>query len=152
MSDTQHIIKKYSNRRLYDAARSRYITLQDIKALVFSHTPFKVVDANSGENITESILLQIIMAEEENQPNSLFTQQTLLDLICAYQDSSKDAMRRYLEYSTDAFKQQFDLLQNPLANPGAQALSHSLTEMAEKNLAFWQDFLQPKSAGSKSTT
>ncbi|HET9650682.1 MAG TPA: polyhydroxyalkanoate synthesis regulator DNA-binding domain-containing protein, partial [Usitatibacter sp.] len=58
------IIKKYPNRRLYDTETSNYITLSEVKQLVLSHTDFRVVDAKSNEDLTRSILLQIILEEE----------------------------------------------------------------------------------------
>jgi polyhydroxyalkanoate synthesis repressor PhaR len=64
MSEDTRLIKKYPNRRLYDTATSSYITLADVKKLVLGQTPFKVVDAKSSEDLTRSILLQIILEEE----------------------------------------------------------------------------------------
>jgi len=61
---SQRLIKKYPNRRLYDTQASIYITLADVKQLVLSNEPFHVIDAKSGEDLTRSILLQIILEEE----------------------------------------------------------------------------------------
>jgi polyhydroxyalkanoate synthesis repressor PhaR len=63
MADTR-LIKKYPNRRLYDTRTSSYITLSDVKELVLKNEEFQVVDAKSGEDLTRSILLQIILEEE----------------------------------------------------------------------------------------
>ena len=65
MTETQRLIKKYPNRRLYDTRTSAYITLADIKELVLQHENFTVVDAKSGEDLTRAILLQIILEEEK---------------------------------------------------------------------------------------
>jgi polyhydroxyalkanoate synthesis repressor PhaR len=62
--DQQRLIKKYPNRRLYDTRTSTYITLADVKELVLSHEDFSVIDAKSNEDLTRSILLQIILEEE----------------------------------------------------------------------------------------
>jgi polyhydroxyalkanoate synthesis repressor PhaR len=61
---TQHLIKKYPNRRLYDTQTSSYITLVDVKQFVLENDDFAVVDAKTGEDLTRSILLQIILEEE----------------------------------------------------------------------------------------
>lgn len=64
MSESSRLIKKYPNRRLYDTKTSAYITLSDVKDLVLTTEPFKVLDAKNGEDLTRSILLQIILEEE----------------------------------------------------------------------------------------
>ena len=66
MSEETRLIKKYPNRRLYDTATSSYITLADVKKLVLQQVPFKVADAKSNEDLTRSILLQIILEEESS--------------------------------------------------------------------------------------
>ena len=77
MSEPLRLVKKYPNRRLYDTRTSAYITLSDVKDLVLSHEGFKVVDAKTGDDLTRSILLQIII-EEEAAGVPLFT----TDLLC----------------------------------------------------------------------
>lgn len=87
MSETSsqplHLIKKYANRRLYDSYTSSHITLQDIRNLVITETPFQVVEAKSGEDITRSILLQIIQeAEADGEP--IFSADSLKTIIRFY--------------------------------------------------------------------
>ena len=77
------LIKKYPNRRLYDTRTSSYITLADVKALVLKHEQFQVVDAKTGEDLTRSILLQIIL-EEEAGGMPMFTSDLLSQLIRFY--------------------------------------------------------------------
>ena len=74
-------IKKYPNRRLYDTSKSQYINLEAIKALVMSSQDFQVVDSKTDENLTKSILLQIITEQEGNEGQSLLTQTVLKQLI-----------------------------------------------------------------------
>ena len=76
MFKTGRLIKKYPNRRLYDTRESAYITLCDVKILVLSGENFSVIDARSGEDLTRSILLQII-AEEEEAGVPLFSEKLL---------------------------------------------------------------------------
>ena len=81
--DEQHIIKKYPNRRLYDTQTSTYITLADVKQMVLAHDTFRVVDAKTNDDLTRSIMLQIIL-EEENEGVSLFTTEMLAQIIRSY--------------------------------------------------------------------
>ena len=96
------LIKKYPNRRLYDTKTSRYITLNDIKALVLAAESFKVQDAKSGEELTRSILLQIII-EEETAGVPLFTTELLTQMICFYGHSMQGMLGKYLETNMKSF-------------------------------------------------
>lgn len=74
------VIKKYPNRRLYDTAESRYVTLADINRLIADETDLVVIDKNSGKDITRSILLQIISEQEQNG-ETMISQEYLIDII-----------------------------------------------------------------------
>lgn len=95
------LIKKYPNRRLYDTKTSMYITLADVKQLVLDNEPFEAVDAKSGEDITRSILLQIIL-EEEAAGVPMFSEQVLADIIRFYGHAMQGFMGIYLEKSIQA--------------------------------------------------
>ena len=92
----QRIIKKYPNRRLYDTNTSAYITLAEIKQLVMGNEPFVVRDAKTGEDITRSILLQIIL-EEEAGGSPMFTAAVLANIIRFYGHAMQGFMGGYLE-------------------------------------------------------
>jgi polyhydroxyalkanoate synthesis repressor PhaR len=96
------IIKKYPNRRLYDTETSAYITLADVKQFVLEAHPFEVQDARSGENLTRSILLQIIL-EEESGGVPMFSADMLANIIRYYGHSMQGLMGNYLERSIAAF-------------------------------------------------
>ncbi|MFA9438441.1 polyhydroxyalkanoate synthesis repressor PhaR [Uliginosibacterium sp. sgz301328] len=96
------LIKKYPNRRLYDTASSCYITLADVRDLVLAGEEFQVVDAKSGEDITRSILLQIIL-EEESGGTPMFTSDLLAQMIRFYGNAMQGFMGRYLENNIKAF-------------------------------------------------
>jgi polyhydroxyalkanoate synthesis repressor PhaR len=98
----QRIIKKYPNRRLYDTKHSTYITLFDIKGLVMTQEPFVVLDAKTGEEITRSILMQIIL-EEESSGHPLFTTQSLMQMIRFYGNSLQGMMSPFLEQNINQF-------------------------------------------------
>ncbi len=96
------VIKKYPNRRLYDTLTSNYIALSDIKQLVMSGTPFKVIDAKSEEDITRSLLLQIIL-EEEAGGAPLFSEAVLANIIRTYGHTMQGFMGSYLEKNLQVF-------------------------------------------------
>src|SRR5450631_1839481 len=96
------ILKKYPNRRLYDTEISSYITLAEVKAMVLSGTAFEVRDAKSGEDLTRSILLQIIL-EEESGGVPMFSAQTLSQIIRFYGHAMQGVMGTMLEKNMAAF-------------------------------------------------
>jgi len=102
MAPTTRLIKKYPNRRLYDTQTSAYITLADVKQLVLENEDFKVLDAKSGEDLTRSILLQIIL-EEEAGGAPLFSSVMLAQIIRFYGHAMQGMMGSYLEKTMQAF-------------------------------------------------
>jgi len=96
------LIKKYPNRRLYDTQTSTYVTLSDIKNLVMAGEAFKVVDAKTEDDLTRSILLQIIL-EEEAGGSPVFSTQMLSQIIRFYGNSMQGLMGNYLEKTMQSF-------------------------------------------------
>lgn len=128
MSDTR-VIKKYPNRRLYDTATSSYITLADVKKLVLESIDFKVVDAKTGEDLTRSILLQIIL-DEEAAGAPMFSSDVLSHIIRFYGNAMQGMMKTFLEKNIQTFMQMQQRLQeqsrgalnpNTMLNPDAWA-------------------------------
>ena len=101
-ASSPRLIKKYPNRRLYDTHTSAYITLADIKQLVLDHEPFEVVDAKSAEDLTRSILLQIIL-EEESGGVPIFSSMALQQIIRFYGHSMQGVMGAFLDKNIQAF-------------------------------------------------
>jgi polyhydroxyalkanoate synthesis repressor PhaR len=99
-----HIIKKYPNRRLYDTQTSSYVTLAEVKQLVLKARPFAVRDAKTGEDLTRSILLQIIL-EEEAAGVPLFSEQALANIIRFYGHASQSYMGSMLDSQLNALAQ-----------------------------------------------
>lgn len=104
MSEASRLIKKYPNRRLYDTKLSAYISTQDVKELVLAGDDFTVVDAKSGEDLTRSVLLQII-TEQENKTdgNPLFSIKVLSEMIKTHGESTQNMLGTYLESNIEAF-------------------------------------------------
>ncbi|UCH17260.1 MAG: polyhydroxyalkanoate synthesis repressor PhaR [Burkholderiales bacterium] len=101
-ADGTRILKKYPNRRLYDTHASSYITLADVKKMVLEHQPFEVRDAKSGEDLTRSILLQIIL-EEETAGMPIFSTDMLSHIIRFYGNAMQGMMGAYLEKNLQTF-------------------------------------------------
>ncbi|MEX0730624.1 MAG: polyhydroxyalkanoate synthesis repressor PhaR [Aquisalimonadaceae bacterium] len=136
MSDVR-IIKKYPNRRLYDTAISSYITLVDVKRLVIDGVDFQVVDAKTKEDLSRTILLQII-SEEEEGGEPIFSSELLAQIIRSYGGNMQNLLTSYLEKSMDMWSDQQRAFRERTrdfmdANPMTM-----LTQIAERNLAMWQ--------------
>jgi len=114
-ADALRLIKKYPNRRLYDTRTSIYITLADVKALVLKHEQFQVVDAKTGDDLTRSILLQIIL-EEEAGGMPMFTSDLLSQLIRFYGNAMQGMVGNYLEKNMQTFVQVQKQLQEQSRN------------------------------------
>ncbi len=117
MAAETRLIKKYPNRRLYDTTTSSYITLVDVKQLVLDHVKFKVVDAKSEEDLTRSILLQIIL-EEEGSGVPIFSSEMLCQIIRFYGHALQEMMGGYLEKNIQTFME----IQNKLQDQGVTKL------------------------------
>ena len=101
-TDGPRVLKKYPNRRLYDTQTSSYITLTDVKQMVLNAEVFEVRDAKSGEELTRSILLQIIL-EEESAGMPMFSTQMLAQLIRFYGHTMQGMMGEYMERNLQGF-------------------------------------------------
>ena len=103
MSEDVRVIKKYPNRRLYDTATSSYITLADVKKLVLENVAFKVEDAKTHDDLTRSILLQIILEEESAQGAPMFSCDMLTNIIRFYGNTMQGMMGNFLEKNVATF-------------------------------------------------
>ncbi len=133
MSEPVRLIKKYPNRRLYDTKTSAYITLGDVKDLVLKYESFKVIDAKTGEDLTRSILLQIIL-EEETGGVPLFSCDLLSGFIRFYGSATQGMLGKYLENNMKTFvdfQQKFQ----------EQSRSFYGSDNANFQADFWNQFL-----------
>lgn len=104
-SDKPTVIKKYANRRLYDTGRSSYVTLDDLCTMVKEGRDFVVYDAKSGEDLTRSVLTQIIVEQEGKEGQNLLPITFLRQLIGFYGDNIQSVVPNYLEQSLENFVQ-----------------------------------------------
>ena len=113
--DTEPVtIKKYANRRLYNTATSSYVTLDHLCQMVKEGTDFVVYDAKTGEDITRSVLTQIIVEEEGKSGQNMLPVSFLRQLIGLYGDSLQGMVPRYLEFSMKAFGRNQEQMRNYL--------------------------------------
>ncbi len=139
--DNGRIIKKYPNRRLYDTAISQYVTLDDLRALVRDCVKFRVIDAKSDEDITRTILLQIVL-EEEDKGSPMFSTEVLEQIIRAYGDAMQGFMSSYLKESLDVFLRQQRLVQEQMAGLMQEGPLSVFAGLTEQNLRLWQALQQ----------
>lgn len=133
----ERLIKKYANRRLYDASVSRHVTLDDIRELIIKGEKIRVVEDKSGEDITRLILLQVI-AEQEQFGRPILSTPLLESIIRFYGNGLHEFMGRYLERSVEAFTQQQQSVQTQLAQLMQHTPMTAMAELARQNLEAWQ--------------
>ena len=137
MAQTLRIIKKYPNRRLYDTEISSYITLEEVRQLVLDNEKFEVRDAKSGEDLTRSVLLQII-SEHEEKGQPMLSPQLLSQIIRFYGDSLQGFMGPYLERSLQVFLDQQQQFRTQLNSLLGQTPWSMLNELTERNMDAWK--------------
>ncbi len=131
------IIKKYPNRRLYDTEISTYITIEDVRQLIVEGEEFEVRDAKSGEDITRTVLLQII-SEHEERGTPMFSTHLLSQIIRFYGDSLQGFMGNYLERSLQTFVEQQQQFRTQINTAMGQTPFTVLNEMTERNMGLWK--------------
>ena len=114
-NDGQTVIKKYANRRLYNTGTSTYVTLDDLAQMVKRGEDFTVQDAKSGDDITHSVLTQIIFEQESKNGNTLLPISFLRQLISYYGDQMQMFVPTYLEQSMHAFSEQQNQIREHMA-------------------------------------
>ena len=127
------VIKKYANRRLYNTASSSYVTLEHLSEMVKQGVDFVVYDAKTNEDITRTVLTQIIF-EEESQGQSLLPIQFLRQLISFYGNSMQAFLPSYLELSLASFTQQQERLRSQLSSFGQAGGMAAYEEQIRQNL------------------
>jgi polyhydroxyalkanoate synthesis repressor PhaR len=146
MASTTRIIKKYPNRRLYDTEISSYITIEDVRQLIVDGEEFEVRDAKTGEDLTRTVLLQII-ADREQDGEPMLSTQMLSQMIRFYGDSLQGFMGNYLERSLQVFMDQQQQFRQQMGNLLGQTPWAMMNQLTERNLELWQEFQRNLGAG-----
>ncbi|MDE1931668.1 MAG: polyhydroxyalkanoate synthesis repressor PhaR [Alphaproteobacteria bacterium] len=146
------VIKKYANRRLYNTATSSYVTLDDLSKMVKDGGEFVVYDAKTGEDITRSVLTQIIVEEEQKSGQNLLPTSFLRQLIGLYGDSMQWLVPKYLEHVMAAFGRNQEQMRKSLQDAfGGMFPFGPFEEMGKQNLALFEQtmkmFTPPFAAG-----
>ena len=146
------VVKKYANRRLYNTATSSYVTLDELSRMVRAGRHFVVYDAKSGEDLTRSILTQIIL-EEDSKGRNLLPINFLRQLIGYYDDSLRAFLPRYLELSMENFAANQEQIRRYIEGTFGQFFPlGQFEDMARQNMALFQRaatmFTPPKSSGN----
>lgn len=132
------VVKKYANRRLYNTASSSYVTLDDLSKMVRDGDNFIVYDAKTGEDLTRSILTQIIL-EEDGKGRNLLPTSFLRQLIRFYDDSLRAFLPRYLEMSMENFSSNQDQIRQYIEGTfGRFFPMGQFEDMARQNIALFQ--------------
>jgi polyhydroxyalkanoate synthesis repressor PhaR len=137
MSSEPRVIKKYPNRRLYDTVESRYITLTDIRRLVLEKIEFVVIDKKNQDDITRSILLQVI-AEQEHSGEPLMSQDFLAQVIRSYGGAMQSFVGSYLEQSLKLLSSQQQQLREHMRGTMGENMYDAIASLTQKNLERWR--------------
>jgi polyhydroxyalkanoate synthesis repressor PhaR len=133
--DEEHLIRKYANRRLYDATASRHVTLEDIRNVIIGGAKIRVIDDKSGADLTRATLLQII-ASQEQFGRPVLSDQMLEAIIRFYGHPIQEMFSRYLEQSIGALLRQQKAMQAEMAKV-LETPTAPLAELTRQNMELW---------------
>jgi polyhydroxyalkanoate synthesis repressor PhaR len=137
-SDQPTTIKKYANRRLYNTGTSTYVTLEDLAAMVKEGEDFLVYDAKTGDDITRSVLAQIIFEQENKAGQNLLPTTFLRQLIRFYGDSMQMVVPKYLEQSIDTLTREQEKFRKQLASTLSGTPFAPLEEQVRRNMELFE--------------
>jgi polyhydroxyalkanoate synthesis repressor PhaR len=136
------VIKKYANRRLYHTGTSTYVTLEDLAGMVRGGEDFVVFDAKSGEEITRSVLTQIIFEQENKEGQNLLPVTVLRQLIRFYGDSLQSLVPSYLEFSMENLSREQQKLRDQMSQAFGPAAFHAMEEQIRTNMGFFTEAMR----------
>ena len=151
-SDQPTTIKKYANRRLYNTGTSTYVTLEDLAAMVKNGEDFLVYDAKTGDDITRSVLAQIIFEQENKAGQNLLPTTFLRQLIRFYGDSMQMVVPKYLEQSIDTLTREQEKFRKQLASTLSGTPFAPLEEQVRRNMELFQQTFSMFKPFAHSTT
>ncbi|MGJ5175374.1 polyhydroxyalkanoate synthesis repressor PhaR [Bradyrhizobium oligotrophicum] len=137
-SDQPTTIKKYANRRLYNTGTSTYVTLEDLASMVKNGEDFLVYDAKTGDDITRSVLAQIIFEQENKAGQNLLPTTFLRQLIRFYGDSMQMVVPKYLEQSIDTLTREQEKFRKQIADTFSGTPFAPLEEQVRRNMELFQ--------------
>jgi polyhydroxyalkanoate synthesis repressor PhaR len=136
------VIKKYANRRLYHTGTSTYVTLEDLAGMVRQGEDFVVYDAKSGDDITRSVLTQIIFEQENKEGQNLLPVTVLRQLIRFYGDSLQSLVPSYLEFSMNNLSHEQQKLREQMTQAFGAGAFQAMEEQVRKNMSFFSEAMR----------
>lgn len=134
-------LKKYANRKIYDSEDRRYVTIKDIKQMIQNNESIQVYDEKTGNDITRSILIQIISDIEASEEETVLTDYVLQYLIRMYADPMSKPFAMYLDYSLKNFLQQQETINQQLENVLLKNQQKNLEQFTDQIMNSWSDFM-----------
>ncbi|MCA8926835.1 MAG: polyhydroxyalkanoate synthesis repressor PhaR [Alphaproteobacteria bacterium] len=141
------IIKKYANRRLYNTSTSSYVTLEDLRKMVQEDINFRVIDAKTHEDLTRSVLTQIIV-EEESRGQNLLPISFLRQIIAMYEDNMRWTLPQYLETAMGWYARHQQEVQRQVSSSFGGMMPPALEEMQRQQLALFDQAVRMFSPGA----
>src|SRR5919107_1824197 len=141
-SDGPVTIKKYANRRLYNTGTSTYVTLEDLATMVKNGEDFAVFDAKTGEDITRSVLTQIIFEQENKEGQNLLPVTFLRQLIRFYGDSMQALVPSYLEFSIDNLTREQEKLREQMSKAFGPTAFTAMSEQVRTNMVLFSEAMK----------
>lgn len=139
--DDKIIVKKYANRRLYDTSRSSYITLKEISEMIRDDLDFIVIDAKSGEDLTRSVLAQIVLEQESESENMLPTD-FMKQLIGLYGDSVQSMVPGYLDQAMNEFMKNQENFRSQISESINMFSVDQIQELNKRNMQMMQKTME----------
>jgi polyhydroxyalkanoate synthesis repressor PhaR len=136
------VIKKYANRRLYHTGTSTYVTLEDLAQMVRAGEDFLVHDARTGEDLTRSVLTQIIFEQESKEGQNLLPVTFLRQLIRFYGDSMQALVPSYLEFSIDNLTREQEKLREQMSKAFGPTAFTAMSEQVRTNMALFTEAMK----------
>ena len=144
------VIKKYANRRLYDTAASKHVTLSDIRKMIVEGFDIQIIEDTSGDDITRPLLLQIIAEQEQSAGQPILSEMLLSQLIRFYGNPMQGLMAQYLQKSVSTFVKQQSTVQEQMQHMLSNTPIDTMRELVSQNMKTWDTVLKSTIANSDS--
>ena len=144
------IIKKYANRRLYDTAASKHVTLSDIRKMIVEGFDIQIIEDTSGDDITRPLLLQIIAEQEQSAGQPILSEMLLSQLIRFYGNPMQGLMAQYLQKSVSTFVKQQSTVQEQMQHMLSNTPIDTMRELVSQNMKTWDSVMKSTIAKNES--
>ena len=144
------VIKKYANRRLYDTAASKHVTLSDIRKMIVEGFDIQIIEDTSGDDITRPLLLQIIAEQEQSAGQPILSEMLLSQLIRFYGNPMQGLMAQYLQKSVSTFVKQHSTVQEQMQHMLSNTPIDTMRELVSQNMKTWDSVMKSTIAKNES--